>query len=333
MPNSYTKPVSANDIPSLDAAKITTGQFVDGRMPTTSNNATISAISTVANAALPRAGGTMTAPILFSGTHTQPSAASTGLWKEASGSLNAAVPTGAGFGVTVNNATTHLMNANGLQFYGTQTSAGGSVANIYRDSSGNINSNVATGSAHIARVNGSSLIQVDNTGIVLSGNHTPPANSAYGLWREALFAQTVLQGPDNGAATLYCPISGTPGTVIKAHGASDTNRPASLSLRSAGKLYANNGTWTNFYSLAEGTHNGSFFVYTSGYKSYFQFSITGTTLGLEYGGWGGFIGDVSGSPSSTQVGFRVSGGWIQINVGTSLASNLYFHAEFRGNVR
>lgn len=46
--------LSAADIPDLDTAKITTGQFVDGRMPTASNAATIGAISTVANAAVPK---------------------------------------------------------------------------------------------------------------------------------------------------------------------------------------------------------------------------------------------------------------------------------------
>lgn len=46
--------LSAADVPNLDTAKITTGQFVDGRMPTASNAATIGAISTVANAAVPK---------------------------------------------------------------------------------------------------------------------------------------------------------------------------------------------------------------------------------------------------------------------------------------
>lgn len=52
--NFVNQALSAADIPDLDAAKITTGQFVDGRMPTASNAATIGAISTVANAAVPK---------------------------------------------------------------------------------------------------------------------------------------------------------------------------------------------------------------------------------------------------------------------------------------
>ena len=151
-----------------------------------------------------------------------------------------------------------------------------------------------------------------------------------GTYLQVLAGLTVsaVQSATDGAAGLY----GADGASVRASGPTSAYWPSSVTLKSPGKAFTNNGTWTNFYSLAEGTHNGSFYVYCSGSKSYFQFSITGTTLAVEYTGWGP-VCDASGSPTPTQVGFRVSGGWVQINVGTGLASNLYFHAEYHGNVR
>lgn len=55
--------VAAARLPALSALS---GAVTDGQLPSTSNNATIGAISTVANAALPKAGGTMSQALQFS---------------------------------------------------------------------------------------------------------------------------------------------------------------------------------------------------------------------------------------------------------------------------
>lgn len=101
-----------------------------------------------------------------------------------------------------------------------------------------------------------------------------------------------------------------------------------------GAAFTNSGTWENLYSLGAGAHTGQIWIYSSLSNAYQQLGINGTSLVVIYGGWAG-VGSITGSltASSSAVAFRVSGGWLQINVGTSVSGAGYFAATFEGVVR
>lgn len=114
---------------------------------------------------------------------------------------------------------------------------------------------------------------------------------------------------------------------------SDLPGAPNCNLGQTGTNYTNSGTWVNFYSLAAGTHAGTFFLYCSGSKGYYAVDINSTTLTYLYSGWTGVSVDLSGSPGSGSIGFRVSGGWLQIYVGTSVSGSYYYSAQFGGIAR
>ena len=271
--------------------------------------------------------------VVLQGTQTSLGGSVTSIYRDSSGNLVHNVDSGLNHSFTANGTAAFNVTPNGVTFPSLQNASVFTVPIIWRDLSGFMRLGVPSSCAVSFDVNGASQAYVNSAGLNLSANHQSPGNSAYGVWRESTFKQAVFQGPTDGVAHLYGAGTGINGSSFKAHGETNASRPACLTVRSGGKNYTNNGTWTNFYSLDEGTHYGTFFVYSNGYKSYYQFSIANTTIAEEYQGWGGSIGNSTGSPSSTQIGFRISGGWIQINVGTSIASNLFYHGKFEGSIR
>lgn len=245
-----------------------------------------------------------------------------------SGSLILNVASANGISLATQGTNVLTVATNGL-FLGSTQTVSASSRQIF-SGSGGMGYNTTTGTLHTLAVQGITQATIGETGIVLPTAHTTPATTVFGIWRESTLSQTIVQGPISGAAALYCSGS-TLGVAAKVHGTTDAARPACITMRSEGKAFTNNGTWTNFYSLAEGTHNGQFFVFSSLYAGRCEVTITGTTITV--GNTGGWVGVGSTTGGGSDVSFRVSGGWLQINVGTSISASGYFHAQFEGNVR
>lgn len=92
---------------------------------------------------------------------------------------------------------------------------------------------------------------------------------------------------------------------------------------------ASNGTWTNLYYLGS-THYGDFYIYSTLGDGHCRIPITGTTLGTVVDNAGGVTYVDSGAEASGNVAFRVSGGYLQINVGTGITANSKFGVKFDG---
>lgn len=107
--------------------------------------------------------------------------------------------------------------------------------------------------------------------------------------------------------------------------------PSDMPYSAAGATFTNDGNWYNLYSLAQGTHNGEFKIACALFGGLVTFSIDGTSISLLSDGWGGSFADVTAA--SGKIAFRVSGGYLQINVGTGISSTpKKFLAIFFGTV-
>ena len=106
--------------------------------------------------------------------------------------------------------------------------------------------------------------------------------------------------------------------------------PSDMPYSQAGTTFTNDGNWYNFYSLAQGTHNGRFFISSALFAGFAILRISGTSIDLVTDDWGGFA-DITAA--SGKIAFRVSGGYLQINVGTGISSTpKKFSATFIGTV-
>jgi len=171
MPNDYTKPLRAAEIPNLDTAKITTGQFTDGRMPTASNAATIGAISTVANAALSRAGGTMTGFVTLGGS-------------VAYNSGNVGIGFHSSMPYLQNGAGWMRVNAAYLEFsknlyFASQTALTGNSNREIGFRTGGSYRNVPTGEVHDLLVNGAAVLTASGPGVVTKSSTTSVNTSGH----------------------------------------------------------------------------------------------------------------------------------------------------------
>lgn len=155
-------------------------------------------------------------------------------------------------------------------------------------------------------------------------------NVSSGASAFSALSDVAISSPTSGQVPVYN--SGT-GKWENNTVTSDLPGAPNCNLGQTGTNYTNSGTWVNFYSLAAGTHAGTFFLYCSGSKGYYAADINSTTLTYLYSGWTGVSGDLSGSPGSGSIGFRVSGGWLQIYVGTSVSGSYYYSAQFGGIAR
>lgn len=264
--------------------------IADGDLPSTSNNSTISGISTVANAALPKAG------------YSTGSAAMTGA----------------------------------LAFTGTQNSAGASIANIWRNSNGDLNTNVANTKSIIDQIAGNTVVTTSFSAtnfanaIILSGNPGDPGSGSHRMFRNGLGNLSII--PASFSAVTIGDFQTSRATLTGSLSLLEV-QTSRFTLRSQGTNFTNNGTWTNFYDLSAGTHNGEFHVFSNAGGGKAIYKIAGTTLGAVVTTADGVTFVDAGSVAVGNVGFRVSGGWLQINVGTSVSGSLYYHTEYHGNVR
>jgi hypothetical protein len=107
--------------------------------------------------------------------------------------------------------------------------------------------------------------------------------------------------------------------------------PSDMPYSAVGATFTNDGNWYNLYSLAQGTHTGEFKIACALFGGLVTFSIAGTSISLISDGWGGSFADVTAA--SGKIAFRVSGGYLQINVGTGISSTpKKFLAFFFGTV-
>jgi hypothetical protein len=122
--------------------------------------------------------------------------------------------------------------------------------------------------------------------------------------------------------------------AVEVYGASHSSRPGAVSIKPEGIIRASNGVWTNVYSLAAGAHHGIIQIFDSIGGGYGEFLINGTTF-AESAGWSNstVIAYVNaGSAAAGNVALRVSGGFVQIKVGTAIAANTRFAIIFTGLV-
>lgn len=107
--------------------------------------------------------------------------------------------------------------------------------------------------------------------------------------------------------------------------------PSDMPYSAAGATFTNDGNWYNLYSLAQGTHNGEIKIACALFGGLVTFTINGTSISLINDGWGGSYADTTAA--SGKIAFRVSGGYLQINVGTGISSTpRKFLAIFNGTV-
>lgn len=263
----------------------------------------------------------------FYNTQTSAGASITSMYRSSVGDLVNNVPTGAGHGWAVNGVSQATVSVAGLFFQTAHTLNTGYVGVCRLSNS--LYLTAGTGNAIAALVNGNVQVHMSENGIQLPTAHTAPANNLYGFWRDSTASQTIVQGPTTGIATLY----GADGAVIQAAGATNASKPGCITLKSSGKTYTNNGTWTNFYNLSEGTHNGYFEIFSNQGGGSAVYKIASTTLGTVVTTADGITFVDSGAAAAGNVAFRISGGYLQINVGTSVTASGYYHTEFHGNVR
>lgn len=225
-----------------------------------------------------------------------------------------------------------------VSFSGSQTSAGASVANIYRDSSGSLNRNVATGASFVDNINGTPLWALASSNV---GCHVPIAVATSGFNASISYGQ-LHRGPANGSIGCTS-ISSQPSSLsaggvggtypeVVVHGNSETGYEGAVEIKTGKKAQTNDGTWTNFYNLAKGSHHGQIRIYDNKGPGPAYFAIGGTSLGVQYAGYSNLTYVVSGAESTANIAWRISGGYIQINVGTGQASDCSFSLVFEGMV-
>lgn len=108
-------------------------------------------------AGYPSGSAAMTGALAFTGTQSNAGASIANFYRDSSGNLVGNVTQNSYFTFGDNGSLARCITISprdGITIIGTQTNSGTSLTNIYRDSSGNLNSNVAPGATHIARVNG-----------------------------------------------------------------------------------------------------------------------------------------------------------------------------------
>jgi len=233
-----------------------------------------------------------------------------------------------------------------MKFSGSNSSPGAATNAIYNQNTTN-NFIYNCGVAHVFNFQNTGKVTIDNSGLTMSsgalilgsggmtvgtgvitfGSNMSDPGSDNALIRTA--SGMTLRAADSAIAC----VGTNGGAQIHACGQSETNKAAAVTIKSPGKNYTNNGTWTNFYNLSEGTHNGEFEIFANNGSGKAIYPITGTTLATVVTNHSGTTFVDSGAAGASNVAFRISGGWLQINVGTSMASNIYFHPEFHGNVR
>lgn len=312
------------------------------------------AITATDSSKLPLAGGTMTGGIIYADT--------------AAGGTSSQVWTGTNAGVVYHNVNlgkahvwrigsgsggagdtdrlalneTALTNSLPYAWSGTQSSAGNSIANMWRDSGGNLNSNVASGAALIDRINGSNLRELNGS---YSLQSVPFAVSAGRLAGASVGQVYGASGPitveaiasSRAALTAGGDAGGTKAGV-EVYGASHTGNPGAVAIKSEAIAVANDGAWHDVYDLAAGNHVGIIWVRafdnTPSYWPWGWFDIQGATLNLYFNSPNNPSAfQPAGGAGASAIALRISGGKIQANVGTSMAATVKIAIQFDGTVK
>lgn len=346
------KDLGATDIPTgVDAAKLADGSVSNTELQYI--NSLSSNAQTQITARLQLAGGTMTGDLICPAANFKPSGSggSGHFLKQtsANGAISSAALAAGDIPATLN-ATTFagLTTTAAQQFTGTQTTAGNSIANQFRDSSGNLVQNVASGALHRLTANGVPLVETS------AGLIDFLAAITYAIFRTPL----VIAGARNGALTTgqihATGGSGSGNIILEAYslgfaslcaggigttlpefcvfGLSSTNSPGAIESKAGSVTRASNGTWTDIYDLSKGAYHGDFYVVDSLGDGHARIPISSTTLGTVVDNASGVTYVDAGSVAAGNVGFRVNSGKLQINVGTSVTASTKFAIRFEGTV-
>ena len=186
----------------------------------------------------------------------------------------------------------------------------------------NVGSAGGGGALQIFSGNALNLELNEKYGIKLSGvDHTPQGGPNYQIYRAG--GNLNLNGPVSGAVCLQ--------TNSVTNVAFDSLGVATLpgyAIKSAGTSHAADATWRNHFSLGAGAHYGAMYVSDSA-GNFAKYAISNTTIqfvrndGVS-GQWG--------AADSSHCDLRVSGGYIQVYVGTGLTTR-YVTTLFIGTVR
>lgn len=192
---------------------------------------------------------------------------------------------------------------------------------MYPAGSGLLYRNVPTGGLYGECVNGAEVYQLGASGIAFPYAHSTPGTNVVGVYRDG--SGNLCLGVGSGAG-LIAKVAGS-----RAGGFPLT--PSDMPYSAVGATFANDGNWYNLYSLAQGTHNGEIKIACALFGGLVTFAIYGTSISLINDGWGGSYADTTAA--SGKIAFRVSGGYLQINVGTGISSTpRKFLAIFNGTV-
>lgn len=278
---------------SLAAARLADGTATAGYVPISDGDGTSTwgAPSATDSSKLPTAGGTMTGAITL---------ASTGINM-----------TGTHVPATTDRCLTNWSGGNNI---GLQAPSSGAV---YLWNAGN--SRFAAGSSM-----NSSFVAVDLSGAVArvsTTNGQLHSNSDAG----AIIAEAGNNKYAAIAADNFSTVT-NPAVMVWANGGT---RLGAVIARVGMITRASNGTWTNVYYLGS-THRGDFYVYDSVGSGHCRIPINDTTLGSVVDNASGVTHVDSGSEAAGNVAWRISGAYLQINVGISVAANTKFGIEFRG---
>lgn len=94
---------------------------------------------------------------------------------------------------------------------------------------------------------------------------------------------------------------------------------------------SSNGTWTNKVNLSSKTWTGRFEIYDNiNADVAASYKVIGTTLTLISGGAAEYV--ASGSEAAGNIAWRISGGYLQINVGTSVGAGRKLGVSFGGSI-
>lgn len=256
------------------------------------------------------------------------------------------VPTGKSHILTINGVSYFELDATALytgrldlgaalSFSETQTSAGAAIANIFRESTGDLNYNVASTLSHKFSSNGTVLALFGGpTFSVDIGNYQATGVGIVKYTSITIYSPTPsMIATTAGHVTICAGTAAATDPEVVVNGVAHTSSPGALTEKVGMITRVSNGTWTNVYSLAAGEHHGLITVYDSIGGGVIWYDLDSATLTLEFASpLAGLTYVNAASAAATNVALRVSGGFVQINVGTSIAPNTKFGIQFEGGV-
>ena len=265
-----------------DASALTTGTLAAARLPGVLANVDTQGELLSAAAAAPIASptftGTVTSPattqtgaLQFTGTQTSAGASVANIFRDVNGNLVDNVATGTFHWHAVNGVNQVALSAHGVVFNNAaQTNLGASYANIFRDSTGDLNYNVDASDVHDFLVNATSQATIGASGVGFGTAHSAPATSVIGIWRGSS-TTLVLQGPTTGYAQMCCNGSNAPMVQVCGSSASGGgSMPGQINLiggavslaDAANRIVVNSATTKSGFVEISDTTNGRVALYS-----------------------------------------------------------------------